>query len=433
VTISLRPTAPVTGPARVTDIAATFRRTFVIGLSLLIALLGLRHWVDFGQLLKRPQERVADFAAYHKAAIWVREGGVGQLYPDAVFSAAVRDDGPGPFANPPYAAIPLLPFAFLSLRTAFLASIALNLFAWAAIGRSLIRRFHQPSAIERWVAHAWFAAYPAAISVVGLGTFGMVVTALLLWVVDREPDEDTITLGLVMSGLLIKPQYVVVPCVILLVHRRWRSIVGFTVGGLIWGIVGLAIGGVSAFTNYLSFSSRFADRLDRPIASATTDWVPKQMPVIRGLLAHLLGTSDVSLINNLSLLALVLGLIAMAAIAHRWSGRRLWIVGCLVMVVTSFHTNPGDTVLLVVPFASWWLLLRNDNDGAPGVDLRRAAFVVLLLAWPLSLTFFAQANTTAMPVPGVLLLVALPLAAWTLRARGLCPQPQLQPQNSRLS
>lgn len=393
-------------------------------MSILLGLLGLQHWLDFAQLLSLPQERVADFAAYHKAAVWLREGAVGQMYPDAVFTAA-PDGGPGPFANPPYAAVPLLPFAFLSLRTAFFASIAINLVAWAAIGRSLFRRMHQPTSIERWVALVWLFAYPAAISVVGLGTFGMVVTAVLLWVADREPTHDTVALGLVASILLIKPQYVVIPALILLVHRRWRTISGLAAGGVAWVVVGLATGGVSVYTNYLAFSSKFADRLDRPIASAATDWVPKQMPVVRGLLAHLFGTTHVSLINHISLVALLLGLIATAIAAHKWTGPRLWIVGCLVMVVTSFHTNPGDTVLLAVPFTSWWLLLRSQigegdaerNESVP-LNRRRTAFVSLLLAWPLSLTFFAQAETTALPVPALLLLVALPLAVWSFQGDG---------------
>ena len=183
------------------------------------------------------QVKGTDFVEFYAAGRIVARGQADRLY-DLELQRRVEHEVTAPqdwpglhgFLNPPFFALPFVPFALLPYPLAFglwsLAGIALLIATLAAV-------------TDRWRATLpWVLAFVPVFAGVSYGQNSLLSLAILAGTfVLLRAGRDTAA-GVVLGGLLYKPQLVVVLALALLADRRWRTLVGL-------GVTGIALAGVS--------------------------------------------------------------------------------------------------------------------------------------------------------------------------------------------
>lgn len=376
--------------------ALTLRIAAAFALVIAVSL-GLAQWAELIDLL-REHGLGGDFTAHYDAGRWWAEGGGTPLYPTNITSPASAVVNP--YANPPYAALPFVALASMAPVSAYrVFAAALFMVLFATIAKFVRDQRHWSRPERAGAALAVFTS-PVSVGQIILGTVTLPVVALHWIIARRDSDRDSWLTGIMVGLLTYKPQYAIAPLVVLLARRRWRAVGGalVTTATLIGGTV--AVHGISLWQNYANFSKEFAAAFDNP-APATPSflWVPVGMPVIRGLLAHLLGLGNIALLNTISTVVLLVGAAVTYAAARRLEPRLAWSVALLVGFATSMHSNTADAVVLFVPLA----LLYDVGRSANAAFLRRVA-VTGTLALPIAVGLWPQIEDVSFPVPALVVL-----------------------------
>lgn len=358
------------------------RRATALGLSASLALTGTSA-IAVADALRLPPTGTLDFGAFWRAARWAIEGRRGSLYPAVSFGDAGGGTFKG-FVNPPHVAPMFIPLGHLSLSTASFVFAALNLVLLAALAMTawrLLRSFGLP-VVESATATLLMVGSAAVSTTVVNGAMSLFVVGAMAAVVFFDRRGDAWLTGLAFGVLSIKPQYAILPFVFLVARRRWRTVGGALISSSLLVGVSLPFTGVKPWTQYLPFLDRYAASLDIwRVSNEDAQWLPKEMLNIRGLLVRALGTSRVSLINNLSVVVLAVGVvvvIVLARHARNESTNNSWAAVIALTVVTSQHTNISDGVLL---FVALILLVRSAD--ARSVD----CLVFGLLALDIAMLF----------------------------------------------
>ena len=162
---------------------------------------------------------------------------------------------------------------------------------------------------------------------------------------------------LVAGGLLLvgmKPQYVILPLVVLLGLRRWKAI-GFTaIAQAILMALSALIVRPSAWIDYLKLLGIYNREIDT-YGSGTSSMIN-----IRGILAYTLGAGRASTINVVSTAALLAAAIGIGFLAHRArnaaSKTALVIAMLLAGMIASPHAHSHDWTVALVALALAWFL-----------------------------------------------------------------------------
>lgn len=148
------------------------------------------------------------------------------------------------FSYPPFVAAAYSPLAALDYQLSFLVHTVLMGLALAAAIRLLwpwLQSLDWPLLALMVLALAF---YPLLRAVPG-GQNTTLSLLLMAAAVRLEREEAPFAAGLVLAGLLFKPQFGVVIVPLLLLTRRWRVVAGWTVGaGFLSLVSGLLIGGM---------------------------------------------------------------------------------------------------------------------------------------------------------------------------------------------
>jgi len=176
-----------------------------------------------------------------------------------------------PFLNPPPAALVLVPLAVLPLAIGFALFSGLSVAAIVASYRVLTRRIGCPP----WPTLVALLCVPGVFSF-ALGQWAGVLTLCLvvaLWLLDRHP----LVAGLALACLLIKPQYIWLVPLALVVMRRWRALAGLALGALV----------VAALSLFLVGSRGIADWVGLSLTAGTAQLY--NSPSVPGLVGMVLG------------------------------------------------------------------------------------------------------------------------------------------------
>jgi hypothetical protein len=305
------------------------------------------------------EEQHYDFGVFYYAARMVWDGERTSLYDlDAQRATQIRYKRPPEFLfyNPPFVLVPLLPLAALPIRWAFVGWTAASIGMLVAAVRYLARRSNLN--YGNWPILMSLVFMPVA-SGLGHGQFSFVVFAgyaasLALWSKERR-----FAGGVALSFGLFKPQLVAGFLCVLLLRRKWRELLGFAAGGMFAGLVSVALVGPSAMMRYPRFLAE---------CEAGVGVDPLKMANLRGLMTLLgLGGYPV-LLAALSLAAIVLA-------ARMWRcGRSArgpargpaadqgvcptgldagFSAATLATMLVSYHFNPQDLVLILIPILLW--------------------------------------------------------------------------------
>ncbi|MBI2755691.1 MAG: DUF2029 domain-containing protein [Chloroflexi bacterium] len=308
-----------------------------------------------------------DLVPYLGAARTVADGDVRQLY-DPVRQQAAQAALLGPlglqpkgmeFVNPPLWAAVLVPLLPLGLYAAdFLWRLLLVLGSGAALLRASPAKAARPA----WLLLLFFpfiqAVHHRSMVVVLLAAF----TGWVLLARAGKPGAA----GLVISLLLLKPQYAVVPFLLLLGRREWRQISGFAVGAALQAVLTVALlmagGGAPGVDAILPFVGFGGDNSGAMVETHVN---------LRALIARfgtdLSGWGPYVLlgIGTLASLAVLLVLLPRNLLANDWS---VLAVAAGTNLLAPYNQVTGLTLLLVPAIG---LLLTRSTAKPVGMDSAR--------------------------------------------------------------
>ena len=269
-----------------------------------------------------------------------------------------------PFVYPPITALVLAPLGLLPFPVAFLVMTLLNLALLVESLRLLIRRLSLTRDQSHWLGLYALCSFGAHAVVFYGQTSALVLYFLIRHVLARKQSRDYPAGG--WAGLLcVKPQYLPIPHLVLLLHKNWR---GLAVG--IGTSVGLIVGafifvGAEASKQYFVLAQRMvgADndwwnqwRGMHNLRALTAFWLPAHLQTA----AWLTGCAAVA--------AAVIGLNLRAR--ARADGFALsWIVNLLGLLIIIPHLFTHDLSLLILPCALFLSLLKETVPVGIGLGL----------------------------------------------------------------
>jgi Glycosyltransferase family 87 len=341
-----------------------------------------------------------DFVLYYSGAKILNDGNGAKLFDLEVqreyqkgFGASYKDRDL-PFNHPPYELLPLLVLAKLSFPVAHVLWTAVNILLLAIV---LVRLFPFIETTHLSLFALMLFAYFPTITALKMGQDSIVTTLLLTETfVSLKHKRYTIAGGLLAVGLY-KPQFVLPLLGILLLHGRWRSILGFLSVGLLLGAISLAMVGRDGLVGLISLWLPMVER-------GHVVW-PELMTNLRALIYMILQPGGLGEATNV--VTLIFSILTYVTTLQLWPRDAeekselfdLRFAAAVVMTaLVSFHSYSYDGTLLVIPL----LIMLNQVLKASGpYPARHRMFLALLIAWFVPL------------VPNVLLSAAI-LAWWAL-------------------
>jgi hypothetical protein len=360
---------------------------------------------------------LADFSAYYTGWSIIRDGQGERLfdlelqreYQRQILGERSSAGGFLPYVNPPHLTLPFVPLSLLSRSTAYLVWTVgqAALLIWLLRLLYGMARSWEPH--ERWLLLSAVIAFSPLMVTFLLGAFSLLVTLCLLqfYLALKRGQEGRAGLWLLLAS--IRPQTVPLLVVMLLAVRRWRALLGALFVGSILGLFSTALLGWRVFGDYFHLMRTFTGLFD------ALGVVPADMHNFKGTLALILGNDQSRLINLLSYGALIA-----AVVLTLWLWRKRWQPGhpsfelrmaltMLLGLLFSLHSNPQDSLMLIVPATLFYAYLRQRH-------LPRRAFAALALSCPF-LVFISESTlggSLGIRVPVVAMIVLLGWVATAL-------------------
>jgi hypothetical protein len=261
----------------------------------------------------------------------------------------------GPVVYPPMFLVLLQPLTFLqSPVAAFVIWTLINAAIIGVVGRGIARRL-QVSAIAATsclilffpLTRALFVGQPEPIMLLGLWKG-------LMSLESGRPVAAGAWFGL----LLLKPNYLPLLVILLLVSGHWRSIGGIALAGGVAATSTLAILGARGTVTYVEAATGLGLSVEQAVPSAA----PDMMPTWRGVLTNLLSQDAASSNVPLYIVAVLVTLSAFGAILYLNSTSPKWTLPLAIFgtLLVTFLSNPHTHIhalgLLAAPGAL--LLMR---------------------------------------------------------------------------
>jgi hypothetical protein len=310
---------------------------------------------------------VADFVTFYAAAqlIWDDRQSLYDLDRQQAYQNRIAPvEKVLPFVYPPITAAFLAPLALFNFSTAFLIMTLLNLLLIGQSLRLLIRGLNLSTDQSHWLLLFTLCSY-AVHGVVFYGQTSAIVLFFLTHHVLAQRQAERPVAGVWAGLLCIKPQYLAIPHLIMLVRQRWREFfVGAAVGTLF--IIGLFLWiGFAASAQYFELARR--------MVTADSDWWNqwRGMHNLRVLVIYGLPQAWHTAAWWV-LSAIVVGILLWVnwrGVKHRDDHATRWIANCLGLLIGLPHLFTHDLTLLIVPCALLLSLVKSQVPPAMGIGL----------------------------------------------------------------
>jgi hypothetical protein len=332
----------------------------------------------------------ADFTSFYTGFYMVRVGEGTNLYDVTLQSKYQQqfmdgmtfEGGVLRFANPPFIAIAFSPISWLHLDAAFYlwSLMQLGLLTWLLF--RINRLFLHWERHERIVLIITILAFWPLTNNFLLGQFSLILLICLVQLYIYMKNSKLTKAGFWLALMTVKPHTLLIPGMMTLNKRYWRvavtaAITGITFFSLSWLIIGL-----KPWIQYIQSLQALGSYFDKYGVNPNAEYT------IRGVLSNILGNSQGSLTNIISIIVLLLGMIFIwflwkKDIAQDSSRFILYFAFTILLsVFLSLHLNPHDSLMLVLPAALFYDYLSQNN-------YQRKAYSVLILISPL--VFFVAA------------------------------------------
>lgn len=312
-------------------------------------------------VISEPQYRIAlsgtDFRGQYTGAYMVREGALPMLYSiDAQYTYQKQflPELTKPYlmvySYHPLIAIILAPIGFLSFGIAYRVLLAINGMLLYGIIHIITPRlldatkkdsgFPYIYTVFAFFLPVWFALLQNQF------TFILFIIYFLVWnaVLDKKNDTHA---GLLLSFLLIKPHYLIVPALVFLALRRWNIIKGILMGGIMLTLVTMLVFGRQTIFDYVQFLLHLTQAGDAFTIHTAAE------PTFKGMIHAVLKTDRLPWYATGGYLLVCIALVARLIRLHKYAARNpekisLWYAGViLVSLITSPHTNYHDLMLML--------------------------------------------------------------------------------------
>ncbi|MBZ5598045.1 MAG: DUF2029 domain-containing protein [Acidobacteriia bacterium] len=316
----------------------------------------LIHAVIFWSLRDRLRAGYPDFTIFYAAGKMVRQGMASRLYDRALqfriqqeFAPRVEiRQGALPYNHPPFEALLFAPFTWLPYFAAYLLWDLVNVLILAAL--PFLLRPHLPLAGRArgafWILLS-LAFFP--VFIVLLQGQDSILLLLLLTLSFVALKKNAAFLAGCWLGLGLFRFHLVLPLLlILLLHKKWRTIFGCTLVAGALGLLSLAVVGWKQAMAYPAWVWNAEKAMGQETALVSA------MPNLRGLVESV-GLAQVSKVGaNLAIAILAMALLLFASVKWKAAGSgAVFDLGFSLAVVTtvlvSYHVLPHDLCLLLLP------------------------------------------------------------------------------------
>ena len=351
------------------------------------ALLRSSHWIEAdGQVVGR------DYLAFYMAGAMVSQGGTDELYDFAAqqtwqqeMMAPINPNWSGTclYLNPPHFAWLLSAIARFGYGASLILWWVLSLAAFAAtvaIWSRWLPREHRGIALLLAICMpAWFWALAG-----GQNSFFslLIMTAFAALLLGRRD----FAAGLVLSLMAFKFQFLVVPCIWLVLTRRRRALVGLAVGGVATIAVTASVMGTESLQQYVRFSMSLGQllQIDGFDVHNQHCWYGMFTLAGGGVLSQTVvrAVTLLATVTSLALMALICGRSrdcvqpqrASRSIALLQLSALFW-----VALLVSPHLFHYDMLLAVLPAVLWFAAVVRLGDEAS--QLHFNALMLILFVW----------------------------------------------------
>jgi len=328
----------------------------------------------------------ADFVSFYTAGAIIRDGRAPILYDIGVQAAYQRflfqRPTPLPFYHPAFEALIFAPLSLLSFTTAYLLWAVINIACLMCIP-FLLRPYIRVPANILGLSLLCFLFFSIWVSLIQ-GQDSIIL--LLLYVLafrKLKQGKDGLAGALLACGLF-KFQLVIPAVLILAVYRGRRFALGFSATAFfLAGISTAMTGGIRPYISFLLSSNR-------NLAFDTIK--PSIMPNVRGLLATVAaGLPGVNVFIGVVSLLILVAAVGMVIFKKEILERNgvegidlVYTLAMLTTILTSYHLNPHDLSLLLLPILLLMeLLVWKPNFAAKPARLLLIG-VLLLLYQPIT-------------------------------------------------
>jgi hypothetical protein len=341
------------------------RSHFLVRLAMILhAALALTLLISWFHSAQRREFWRADFSMFYTGFAMVVDGEAEQLYnlelQLAYQRAVIPERGPAsdllPFNYPPHTAVTGAVFAYLSRSSAFYTWSVIQLGLLVLLLRQLWSWAAAWSLEQRLLLIITALAFPPVFASFQMGQLSLLMLVALVGMVKAIEDDRPVPAALWFVLTTLKPQFAIVPAMMLVATVRWRVLALATCFGLLWATLTTKVVGLTAWLDWFHVLRE----------SATTAGQlgihPDRMYNVKGFLFGVFGPEALPLINRLCLFAFLLGALLPLVVVPN---TRVKVACCLqVGFLTSLHFNPADAVVFVLPAmlytlarASVWVLV----------------------------------------------------------------------------
>lgn len=301
-----------------------------------------------------------DFRGQYTGAYMVRQGLLDRLYDiesqyrsQKEFLPELTKPDLMVYSYHPLVAVVLSPLGIFTFGNAYRVAFAINFILLLYLIRSPTSRlfvsrvsqeiFPHIYAVFAFFLPVWFALLQNQF------TYLLFVIYYHLW--NFLSKNNTFRAGIILSALLVKPHYIIVPAIVFFALQEWRLIKGLLVGASVTSLIAIMIVGLTGIKQYISFLATLSAAGDEFTIHTAAE------PTLKGSFHALLQT------DTLPAFALILyGILVIALIGRLIYLRRfvkendasygIWFASLmLITLITSPHTNYHDlTLVLFFPF-----------------------------------------------------------------------------------
>ncbi len=157
-----------------------------------------------------------------------------------------------PFLNPPFAALLFFPLAQLPLEVAYTVWVGTNLFLLLLICFVTVKHISKTHWYILALIIFGILSYIPVLTTLLIGQLTIVIslTILLSWICLKKGWQ--FRGGLLLSLILIKPHFIILPFLAILVQRRWKIFLGLLTGIVFLSLVSFMYVGWGGITNYIT-------------------------------------------------------------------------------------------------------------------------------------------------------------------------------------
>ncbi len=310
---------------------------------------------------------VADFATFYAEAklFWDEPQSLYDLDRQLVYQKAIAPtERVLPFVYPPITAALMAPLALLSFPAAFLAMTVLNFVLLLASLRLLVRQLSLSADQTHWLLLFALCNFGAQAVVFYGQTSAIILYCLTRHVIAQNRSEDA-KAGFWASLLSVKPQYLPIPHLVLLLRGQWRGLlIGVVMSGVL--IVGaFLLVGIETSKQYFELAQR--------MVVADDDWWNqwRSMHNLRALTIYWLPAAWQAYVWWAGI-ALILSVLIIWNLRQAQSTRGfavMWIINVLGLLIVIPHLFTHDLSLLIVPCALFISLFKQRLPLPVGIGL----------------------------------------------------------------